>query len=110
MHAAAPNQPERTPKTYTFNFFTEIIATFALVLAVSAATFYTSGAAGEQGTAASTAAKLLPGALIAALVVIGIGLGLGGPTGYTINPTRDLAPRLVHQILKVTFPAKGKSD
>ena len=42
------------------------------------------------------------------MVVWGIGLSLGGPTGYAINPARDLGPRLAHQLLPI--PGKGKSD
>jgi glycerol uptake facilitator protein len=45
-------------------------------------------------------------ALPVALLVIGIGLSLGGPTGYAINPARDLAPRIAHFIL----PIKGKRN
>ncbi len=42
------------------------------------------------------------------IVVFGIGLSLGGPTGYAINPARDLAPRLAHALLPIA--GKGKSD
>lgn len=42
------------------------------------------------------------------LLVVGIGLSLGGPTGYAINPARDLGPRLVHALLPI--PNKGTSD
>lgn len=48
------------------------------------------------------------GALITALVVVSIGLSLGGPTGYAINPARDLGPRIVHALLPL--PNKGGSD
>ena len=48
------------------------------------------------------------GPLAVALVVVGIGLGLGGPTGYAINPARDLGPRLAHAVLPI--PGKGRSD
>ena len=47
-------------------------------------------------------------ALPVALLVLGIGLSLGGTTGYAINPARDLGPRLMHAILP--FPGKGSSD
>jgi glycerol uptake facilitator protein len=46
--------------------------------------------------------------LIVGLLVLGIGLSLGGPTGYAINPARDLGPRIAHAILPV--PGKGPSD
>ncbi|RYF90777.1 MAG: aquaporin family protein [Chitinophagaceae bacterium] len=47
-------------------------------------------------------------ALPVALVVLGIGLALGGPTGYAINPARDFAPRLAHFVLPI--PGKRNSD
>jgi glycerol uptake facilitator protein len=46
--------------------------------------------------------------LVVALLVVGIGLSLGGPTGYAINPARDLGPRIVHTFLPI--PHKGTSD
>lgn len=46
--------------------------------------------------------------LIVSLLVVGIGLSLGGPTGYAVNPTRDLGPRIVHTLLPI--PHKGTSD
>ena len=46
--------------------------------------------------------------LLVGVLVLGIGLSLGGPTGYAINPARDLGPRLAHAILPI--PGKGDSD
>ena len=48
------------------------------------------------------------GPLAVALLVVGIGASLGGPTGYAINPARDLGPRIAHAILPI--PNKGSSD
>jgi len=42
------------------------------------------------------------------VLILGIGLSLGGPTGYAINPARDLGPRIAHAILPI--PGKGSSD
>lgn len=47
-------------------------------------------------------------ALPVGLLVLGIGLALGGPTGYAINPARDLGPRIAHAILPI--PGKGSID
>lgn len=79
------------------NLATEIIATVVLVLAI-----LTQGL-NNDGNGLGTL-----GALVTALVVVGIGLSLGGPTGYAINPVRDLGPRIVHALLPL--PNKGGSD
>ncbi len=78
------------------NLFTEIVGTALLLFGVLAIT-------GDTGAAASGLAPLLIG-----LLVWAIGLSLGAPTGYAINPARDLAPRLAHALLPI--PAKGGSD
>jgi glycerol uptake facilitator protein len=78
------------------NLITEIIATIGLVLPVLA--FGLTKGLGESGTAV----------LVVAFLVVGIGLSLGGPTGYAINPARDLGPRIVHTLLPI--PNKGTSD
>ncbi|NGO67809.1 MIP family channel protein [Streptomyces boncukensis] len=82
------------------NFVTEFIATFVLILAI-----VTQGLVKD---ADGTVGLGRMGALITALVVVGIGLSLGGPTGYAINPVRDLGPRIVHALLPL--PNKGGSD
>jgi glycerol uptake facilitator protein len=48
------------------------------------------------------------GPLAVALLVVGIGASLGGPTGYAINPARDLGPRIAHALLPIR--GKGSSD
>ncbi|MEV0321222.1 MIP/aquaporin family protein [Streptomyces sp. NPDC050658] len=79
------------------NVLTEVIATVVLVLAIL-----------TQGLNDGGNGLGILGALITALVVVGIGLSLGGPTGYAINPVRDLGPRIVHSLLPL--PNKGSSD
>jgi glycerol uptake facilitator protein len=80
-------------RSYWYNFITEVVGTYVLALAV----LYM--AEPEVGLGALNA-------LPVALVVLGIGLSLGGPTGYAINPARDLGPRILHFLL----PIKGKRD
>jgi len=75
------------------NLTTEIIGTFALLFGI----FFITGA--DAGLRSLDA-------LPVALLILSIGLSLGGPTGYAINPARDLGPRIVHFIL----PIKNKRD
>ena len=78
------------------NLLTEIIATFVLMFGVLAIV-------ANAAPAQSGLAPLLIGFLIWAL-----GLSLGGPTGFAMNPARDFAPRLAHALLPI--PGKGGSD
>jgi glycerol uptake facilitator protein len=75
-------------RSYWYNLITEIIGTYVLALAV----LYM--AQPEVGLGALNA-------LPVAIVVLGIGLSLGGPTGYAINPARDLGPRIMHFVLPI---------
>jgi len=79
-------------RSYGWNLVTEIIGTFVLIFLI-----LVSGGTPSQ-----------VGPLFVALVVVGIGNSLGGPTGYAINPARDLGPRIAHAILPI--PGKGSSD
>ena len=86
------------------NLITEMIGTFVLVfgaLFILGPTIKINGADGNLGLGAV-------GALPVALLVLAIGLSLGGPTGYAINPARDLGPRLMHFFLPI--PNKRDSD
>jgi len=84
-------------RSYGWNLVTEIIGTFVLVFVVIGF--------GRQAPGGGLAAL---GALPVALLVIGIGASLGGPTGYAINPARDLGPRIAHALLPIR--GKGSSD
>jgi glycerol uptake facilitator protein len=78
------------------NLITEIIGTFLLVFGILAIV-------ADEATLETGLAALLIG-----LLVFAIGLSLGGPTGYAINPARDLGPRIMHFILPIA--GKGPSD
>ncbi len=82
-------------RSYWYNVITEVIGTFVLAFAV----LYM--AEPEVGLGSLNA-------LPVALVVLGLGLSLGGPTGYAINPARDLGPRIMHFLLPI--PKKRDSD
>jgi glycerol uptake facilitator protein len=84
-------------RNYGQNFVTEVIATFVLVIAIL-----------TQGLNQNGNGLGAIGILITAFVVVAVGLCLGGPTGYAINPARDLGPRIIHALLPL--PNKGGSD
>src|ERR687894_938215 len=86
------------------NIITEVIGTFVLVFGILGIGANNGAVGGELGTALGTG--LNP--LLVGLLVLGIGLSLGGPTGYAINPARDLGPRIAHAILPIA--GKGSSD
>jgi glycerol uptake facilitator protein len=79
-------------RSYGWNLVTEILGTFVLVYIVI-----------QFGNTPSGL-----GPLAVALLVVGIGASLGGPTGYAINPARDLGPRIAHAVLPIK--GKGSSD
>ncbi len=86
------------------NVITEIIGTFVLV-------FGTSGFIANAGAVPGDAAAVIGSGLnplLVGLLVLGIGLSLGGPTGYAINPARDLGPRIAHAVLPIA--GKGGND
>lgn len=76
-------------RSYGYNFFSEFLATFVLVMCILFA--------GQSQIA---------GPLPVGMVIMAIGMSLGGTTGYAMNPARDLSPRLMHFFL----PIKGKRD
>jgi glycerol uptake facilitator protein len=90
--------------------FCEVVGTFALILPI----FLITSAEMAMPTAVGGVTERVPvglgsiGLIPVALLVFGIGLSLGGTTGYAINPARDLGPRLAHAILPV--PGKRGSD
>jgi glycerol uptake facilitator protein len=83
-------------RNYPSNFFCEVVGTFVLVIVA--------GAIGSKIVFGNGAAAGFAPWLVGALVW-GIGLSLGGTTGYAINPARDFGPRLAHAVL----PISGKS-
>jgi glycerol uptake facilitator len=83
-------------RNYVANLITEIIGTFVLVFGILA--WVANKATVDTGLVG----------LLVGLLVLAIGLSLGGPTGYAINPARDLGPRIMHAILPIA--GKGPSD
>jgi glycerol uptake facilitator protein len=92
----------------TANFVTEVIGTAMLVFGVLAIGANAEGwvRAGDVDLSQVFSRALQP--LLVGILVLGIGLSLGGPTGYAINPARDLGPRIAHAMLPI--PGKGSSD
>ncbi|MEM0965698.1 MAG: MIP/aquaporin family protein [Verrucomicrobiota bacterium] len=88
-------------------FLTEAIGTAMLVFGVLA---FGKIALGVDTSEAAWAAVVDTwfGPILVGVIVLSIGLSLGGPTGYAINPARDLGPRIAHAILPI--PGKGSSD
>lgn len=89
------------------NLLTEIIGTAMLMVGILAIGHAGNlGASGAEGVDSGWATGFKP--LLVGLLVFAIGLSLGGPTGYAINPARDLGPRLAHALLPIA--GKGSSD
>lgn len=82
-------------RDYFWNCVTEVIGTFVLLFVIVAAGLI--GGNPDLGWLAPMGIAFL---------IVGIGTSLGGPTGYALNPARDLAPRIAHAVL----PIKGKGD
>jgi glycerol uptake facilitator protein len=94
-------------RNHAQSFFCEVIGTFVLILPIFlmvSPSFKMVGGDGEPPVLGLGTLGLLP----VALLVFGIGLSLGGTTGYAINPARDLGPRLAHALLPI--PGKRDSD
>ncbi|RRD61853.1 MIP/aquaporin family protein [Leucobacter sp. OH1287] len=89
-------------RNYFWNLVTEIIGTFVLVFVIFAFADYGVAEIGVPGALGGLTAVPV------ALLIVGIGASLGGPTGYAINPARDLGPRIAHAILPIK--GKGSSD
>ena len=100
--------PGRRSATPAANFITEMIGTAVLLFGILAiaANAQTLSRPGDVDLSFVFSRGLQP--LLVGMLVLGIGLSLGGPTGYAINPARDLGPRLAHAMLPI--PGKGDSD
>jgi glycerol uptake facilitator len=92
-------------RNYGANLVTEIIGTFLLVFGVLGITTNFGATVMTEAPLQQAFGLAFP-PLLVGLLVLGIGLSLGGPTGYAINPARDLGPRIAHFVL----PIAGKRD
>jgi glycerol uptake facilitator protein len=99
---AAPFATAPAIRNLKSNLFSEIIGTFVLIFVI----FYFTNA--EMGSDKTPIGLGSLGAIPVAFLVWVIGLGLGGTTGYAINPVRDLGPRIVHAL--IPMKGKGTSD
>ncbi|WP_115558710.1 aquaporin [Spiroplasma alleghenense] len=90
IHSTGP-----TTRSCLFNFIAEFVGTTVLVIGILAMSKY-------KGVTD------LVGPMMAGLIVLGVGLALGGTTGYAINPARDLGPRIIHSLMRLKD--KGTSD
>jgi glycerol uptake facilitator protein len=95
-------------RNYATNVVCEAVGTAVLVFGILAiaANAQTPARPGDVDLSWVFSRGLQP--LLVGVLVLGIGLSLGGPTGYAINPARDLGPRIAHAILPI--PGKGRSD
>jgi glycerol uptake facilitator protein len=92
-------------RKFPSNFISEVIGTFVLIFVIL---YIAEPSISLDGSGEAKIGLGTLGALPVALLVTGIGLSLGGTTGYAINPARDLAPRIMHSLLPMEH--KGKSD
>lgn len=88
-------------------FITEVIGTASLVFLILALGKVGLGAPTDQAAWAAVVGTWF-GPILVGILVLAIGLSLGGPTGYAINPARDLGPRIAHALLPIS--GKGPSD
>jgi len=90
------------------NFMTEVIATAMLLFGILAISANSAGFANPGEVDLSVVFKMGLQPLLVGFLVWSIGLSLGGPTGYAINPARDLGPRIAYALLPIR--GKGKAD
>lgn len=90
------------------NFISEVIGTAILLFGILAIAANAQKLTAPSGIDLSLVFSQGIQPILVGFLVWGIGLSLGGPTGYAINPARDLGPRLAHAVLPIA--GKGKSD